>query len=123
MSSAKAVWQALGAVAVAIVPLIAIGPIGFPEIVNIIVVAIGAYLVWNTKNYPNWPYGKALSSGATTLTTGLVALATNYAFGDVSAQQWWQLGVALLTTFLVYMFPNTGERTTNVTDSTGPRAA
>lgn len=107
-SAAKAGVQALGTVIVAIIPLLVVGPLGFSEIVNIIIVAVGAFLVWNTKNYPNWRYGKALASGAATLTAGLVTIASNYAFGDVSAQQWWQLVASILTTIAVYVIPNTG---------------
>lgn len=108
MNMAKAIVQALGAVLVAIVPLLVTGPLGFSEIVNIIVVAIGAFVVWNTKNYPNWRYGKALASGTATVTTALVAIGSNYAFGDVSPQQWVQLVVALLTTVAVAAVPNAG---------------
>jgi len=108
MTIAKAVAQALGAVLVAIVPLLVAGPLGFSEIVNIIVVAIGAFVVWNTKNYPNWRYGKALASGAAALTTALVAIGSNYAFGDVSAQQWWQIVISILTAVAVAAVPNTG---------------
>lgn len=108
MTSAKAVAQGIGAVAVAVLPLLVVGPLGFSEIVNVIVVGVGAFVVWNTKNYPNWRYGKLLASAAATLTAGLVAIASNYAFGDVSAQQWTQLVVALVTTILVGWIPNTG---------------
>lgn len=108
MSATKAVVQALGAVAVAVLPLLVAGPLGFSEIVNVIVVGVGAFLVWNTKNYPNWRYGKLLASAATTLTTGLVAIASSYSFGEVSSQQWWQLGVAVVTSILVWWFPNSG---------------
>lgn len=109
----KAIVQAVGAILVAIFPLLVVGPLGFSEIVNVIVVAIGAFVVWNTKNYPNWRYGKLLASGATTCTTALVAIASNYAFGDVSAQQWWQLALAVLTTVAVGLAPNTGYVTTD----------
>ena len=73
-----------------------------------IVVAVGAFVVWNTKNYPNWRYGKLLASAAATLTTGLVAIASNYAFGDVSSQQWVQLALAVITSIVVWWVPNTG---------------
>jgi len=105
---AKAIVQAIGAVLVAVLPLLVVGPLGFSEIVNVIVVAIGAFLVWNTKNYPNWRYGKLLASVAATVTTGLVAIASDYEFGDVSTQQWWQLGISIITSALVYWIPNTG---------------
>lgn len=108
MLIAKAVVQALGAVLVAILPFLFVGPLGFSEWVNIIVVAVGAYVVWNTKNYPNWRYGKALASGAATLTAGLINIASHYAFGDTSTQQWVQLLVAILTTIAVAAVPNTG---------------
>ena len=108
MRYAKTIVQAVGAVAVAVLPLLVSGPLGFSEIVNVIVVAVGAFLVWNTKNYPNWRYGKLLASGAATLTTGLVAIASDYAFGDVSAQQWWQLVISVIVTVLVGTVPNTG---------------
>jgi ABC-type thiamin/hydroxymethylpyrimidine transport system permease subunit len=108
MNVAKAVAQAVGTIVVAIIPLLVIGPLGFSEIVNVIIVGLGAFLVWNTKNYPNWRYGKALASGAATLGAGLVALASNYAFGDVSTQQWVQLLVSIVTTVAVYFIPNAG---------------
>jgi len=124
MSTAKTVAQALGAVVVAVFPLLFVGPLGFSEIVNIIVVAVGAFLVWNTKNYPNWRYGKLLASAAATLTAGLVAIASNYAFGDVSPQQWWQLALSILTSVVVYFVPNTGYayRDASVREA-GPRPA
>lgn len=121
MSTAKTVAQAVGTVVVAIIPLVVIGPLGFSEIVNIVVVAIGAFLVWNTKNYPNWRYGKALASGAAALTTGLVAIASNYAFGDVSVQQWWQIAVSIITTVAVYFIPNTGYAYREATPGPGPQ--
>jgi hypothetical protein len=108
MNIAKAVAQALGAVLVAVLPLLVVGPLGFSEIVNVIVVAIGAFVVYNTKNYPNWRYGKALASAATALTTGLVAIASYNSFGDVSPQQWWQIVISVLTTVAVYFIPNAG---------------
>lgn len=108
MSVAKAVAQGFGAVLVAVIPLLFVGPLGFSEIINVIVVGIGAFVVWNTKNYPNWRYGKLLASIAATLTTGLVAIASNYAFGDVSTQQWVQLALSLLTNVVVCLVPNTG---------------
>ena len=110
MSTAKTVVQAVGTVLVAVLPLLVVGPLGFSEIVNVIVVGVGAFLVWNTKNYPNWRYGKALASGAATLTAGLVVLASNYAFGDVSTQQWVQLLVSVVTTVGVYFVRNQGYR-------------
>lgn len=121
MNSAKAVAQAIGAVLVAIIPLLFVGPLGFSEIVNIIVVGIGAFVVWNTKNYPTWHYGKVLASVAATLTTGLVNIASNYAFGDVSAQQWVQLVIAIITTLAVYWVPNPRSTVVNTTVETGPR--
>lgn len=121
MSTAKTVAQAVGTVIVAVIPLLVIGPLGFSEIVNIIVVGIGAFLVWNTKNYPNWRYGKALASGAATLTAGLVAIASNYAFGDVSVQQWWQIAVSVITTVAVYVIPNIGYAYREATPGSGPR--
>lgn len=108
MTIAKAVVQAIGAVLVAVLPLLVVGPLGFSEWINIIVVGIGAFVVYNTKNYPNWRYGKALASAAMTLTTGLVALTSYNAFGDVSTQQWWQIVISVFTTVAVYFIPNTG---------------
>lgn len=116
MSVAKAIAQAVGAILVAILPLLFVGPLGFSEIINVIVVAVGAFLVWNTKNYPNWRYGKLLASGAATLTTGLVAIASNYEFGDVSHQQWWQLAVSVLTTLLVGWVPNSPSTSAGVSE-------
>lgn len=120
MNAAKTVAQAVGTVLVAVLPLLFVGPLGFSEIVNVIVIGIGAFLVWNTKNYPNWPYGKLLTSAAATLTTGLVALASDYAFGDVSAQQWWQIVISVITSILVYAVPNTGYAYRNADGSPTP---
>ena len=124
MNVAKAVAQAIGAILVAVLPLLVVGPLGFSEIVNVIVVAIGAFVVYNTKNYPNWRYGKALASAATALTTGLVAIASYNSFGDVSPQQWWQLALSILTSVVVYFVPNTGYayRDASVREA-GPRPA
>jgi hypothetical protein len=105
-TSTKAIVQAVGAILVAVLPLLTLGPLGFSEIINVVVVGIGALVVWNTKNYPGWRYGKLLASVATTLTTGLVAIASNYEFGEVSTQQWVQILLALLTTAAVGYFPN-----------------
>src|SRR4051812_45396892 len=121
MVAAKTVVQAVGAVAVAVLPLLFVGPLGFSEIVNVIVVAVGAFLVWNTKNYPNWRYAKLLASAATALTTGLVAIASEYAFGDVSPQQWVQLALSVVTSFAVYYIRNSPDTTGGVHDPQGPR--
>lgn len=115
MTATKAVAQAVGAVLVAVLPLLVVGPLGFSEIVNVIVIGVGAYIVWNTKNYPNWRYGKLLASGAATLTAGLVAIASEYSFGDVSPQQWWQLVIAILTTVAVGALRNDPYTTQDVT--------
>jgi len=120
MNAAKAAAQAVGAVLVAVLPLLFVGPLGFSEIVNVIVVAIGAFVVWNTKNYPNWRYGKLLASGAATLTTALVAIASNYSFGDVSVQQWVQLALSVITTVVVYVVPNSGYTGVEAERRTGP---
>lgn len=124
MNAAKAIAQGFGAVLVVVLPLLVVGPLGFSEIINVIVVAIGAFVVWNTKNYPNWRYGKLLASLAATLTTGLVTIASNYAFGDVSTQQWIQLIISVVTSFVVWWIPNTGYayRDASAVDG-GPRAA
>jgi len=121
MNAAKTAVQAVGAIAVAVLPLLFVGPLGFSEIVNVIIVAIGAFVVWNTKNYPNWHYGKLLASAAATLTTGLVAIASNYSFGDVSVQQWVQLALAVVTTVVVYVVPNSGYSYAEAERGVGPR--
>ena len=120
MNSAKAITQAVGAVLVAVLPLLFVGPFGFSEIVNVIVVGIGAFVVWNTKNYPYWQYGKVLASAAATLTTGLVAIASNYSFGDVSVQQWVQVALSVITTVAVYLVRNTGYAYKETDTRTGP---
>lgn len=116
MASAKAVAQAVGAVLVAVLPLLFMGPLGFSEIVNVIVVGVGAYVVWNTKNYPNWRYGKLLASVAATLTTALVAIASNYSLGDVSPQQWLQLAISVITSIAVWWVPNPLSTTRGVSE-------
>lgn len=120
MNSKKAIAQAVGAILVAIIPLLLVGPLGFSEIVNIIVAAIGAFVVWNTKNYPYWQYGKVLASAAATLTTGLVNIASHYAFGDTSTQQWVQLALAVVTTTVVYGVRNAGYAYRETDRTTGP---
>lgn len=121
MVAAKTIVQAVGAVAVAVLPLLFVGPLGFSEIVNVIVIGVGAFIVWNTKNYPNWRYAKLLASAAATLTTGLVAIASSYAFGDVSTQQWVQLALSVVTSFAVYYIPNSPDTTGGVRGVDGPR--
>lgn len=120
MASNKAIAQAVGAVLVAVIPLLFIGPLGFSEIINVIVVGVGAFLVWNTKNYPNWWYGKLLASVATVITTGLVAIASEYEFGQVSAQQWIQIGTSALTTAAVFYIRNSPNTTGGVQNPQGP---
>lgn len=122
MAIAKAVAQALGAVLVTVFPMLFVGPLGFSEWINVIIVAVGAFVVYNTKNYPNWRYGKALASGATALTTGLVALTSYNSFGDVSMQQWWQILISVLTTIAVYFIPNQGYAYHDVRTGGTPRA-
>lgn len=121
MVAAKTIVQAVGAVLVAVLPLLFVGPLGFSEIVNVIVVAVGAFLVWNAKNYPNWRYAKLLASGAATLTAGLVTIASSYGFRDVSTQQWVQLALSVVTSFAVYYIPNVPNTTGGVQDPGGPR--
>lgn len=116
MTIVKTIAQAVGAILVAVLPLLFVGPLGFSEIVNVIVVAVGAFIVWNTKNYPNWRYGKLLASAAATLTTGLVAIASNYTFGDVSNQQWLQLVTSVVTSVAVYYLPNSPSTTRGVSE-------
>src|SRR3954471_4512174 len=115
-TSTKAIVQAVGAILVAVLPLLTLGPLGFSEIINVVVVGIGALVVWNTKNYPNWRYGKLLASVAATLTTALVAIASNYSLGDVSPQQWLQLGVSVITSIAVWWVPNPLSTTRGVSE-------
>lgn len=121
MNAAKTVAQAVGAVLVAVLPLLFVGPLGFSEWVNVIVVGIGAFVVWNTKNYPYWQYGKLLASVAATVTTGLVNIASHYVFGDTSTQQWVQLALAIVTTAAVYGVRNTGYAYRETDRTTGPQ--
>lgn len=100
----KAIAQLLGAVIVAVLPLLAdISQFGPSEWVNVALVAVGSAVVWNTANHPDWPYGKLIGSALITALTTLNSFLTG---GGVTTVELLQIVLALITTLVVGVIPN-----------------
>jgi hypothetical protein len=100
----KAIWQAIGAVLTALLPMVVVDQWSTEHIINTVVVATGAFLVWNQKNASDWLVGKAIASGIIAGATLLLTLL----IGGVTTGEVVQVVVAFLTTAMVYLFPNDG---------------
>jgi hypothetical protein len=101
---AKAGVQLAGAVLVAVLPLLSSTNVfNSTEAVNIAIVGVGAAVVWNTTNHPDWRYGKLVGSA---LITGLTALNSFMVYGVVTQAEIMQIVLAFVTTICVGLVPN-----------------
>jgi hypothetical protein len=95
--------QLLGAVLVAILPfLTGNAPMGAAEWMNVASVGLGAAVVWNTTNHPEWPYGKLIGSALITALTTLSPIVSH----GITRPEIMQIVIALITTILVGTIPN-----------------
>jgi fluoride ion exporter CrcB/FEX len=100
---AKAGVQLQGAVLVAVLPLLSTDtPLGASEWVNVALVAVGAAVVWNTQNHPDWPYGKLIGSALVTALTTL----NSFLSDGLTRAEIMQIVLALVVTIAVGGFPN-----------------
>lgn len=101
---AKSWTQLLGAVLVAVMPLLSTnGPLTTSEWVNVATVGVGAGVVWNTTNHPEWPYAKLVGSALVTALTTL----NSFLSDGLSNAEIMQMVLALAVTMLVGVVPNT----------------
>jgi hypothetical protein len=100
---AKAAVQLVGAVLVGVMPLLSTDtPLGASEWVNVALVGVGAAVVWNTQNHPDWPYGKLIGSALMTALTTLNSLLSD----GLTRAEIMQCVLALVVTIAVGGFPN-----------------
>jgi uncharacterized membrane protein len=110
MSMAKALIQILAAIA-AVLPAVipAMSPdMGVTEWLNVAILAIGAYEVWNTNNSQFWPLGKSYASVAMTILIAINTLVIDGVFleGGITGAELLQLIVAILAPIGVYVTRN-----------------
>lgn len=106
----KAIWQLIGAVLVAVLPLLTGDHhLATSEWVNILLVALGAATVYIAGNLPTgpWQLTKTIMSA---LQAGAVVLVSVLTEG-VTATEWFQVGAAILTVWAVYQVPARGTTT------------
>lgn len=98
----KALIAVVGAFVLAISAVISDG-IQPPEWAQVLIAASTALTVWLAANLPAWPYVK----GMVAFIGGVTALGVSYITGDeVTAAEWWNLGVIALTAVGVIAIPN-----------------
>lgn len=104
MSTVK-FWVALfAAVAAAVGPFLAAGPLDFAGIVNVLVAGGGALYVYLSKNDPTgvWSYAKTIAHGVAAV--GVIVLSV--LSGGISPLEWIQVGATLLGTLGVWKLGN-----------------
>ncbi|HST77283.1 MAG TPA: hypothetical protein VLN58_02220 [Verrucomicrobiae bacterium] len=101
---AKAFVHLVGAILVAVLPLLTTNsPMGATEWMNVALVGIGAAVVWNTTNYPGWPYGKVIGSALTTALTAVNSLVEQHGLTQAAIMQ---IILAGVVTIAVGFIPN-----------------
>ena len=116
MSSAKALVQIIAAIAAiipAVIPALS-SDMGVTEWVNVAILAVGAYEVWNADNNTVWPNGKVFASIAMSvlLAVNTVIIDMTFLDGGVTSTEWVQLVIAVLAPIGVYITTNRGTTTT-----------
>ena len=112
MGNAKLWVQLIAAVLAAIAPALLAGGLGFIEWVNVAILAIGAYQVWNTANPNIWPKGKAFASAAMSVLAFIPTLISNVDFSNIDISEGLnagtiaQLVIAILAPIGVYSVRN-----------------
>lgn len=100
---AKALTQLGGSLLIAVLPLLSTGrDLSTSEWVNVAITGVGAAVVWNTQNHPEWPYGKLIGSA-------LIAALTvfNSALSDgITQPEVIQIILAFVTSVTVAVVPN-----------------
>jgi hypothetical protein len=103
----KALLQLVAAVLAAVVPAFA-DTTNWTDLshwVNVLILAVGAYQVWNADNTTYWPMGKMYAS----LAMSVLMIATGFVTdGVLDVGEIVQLVIAALTPFGVYAVRNTG---------------
>lgn len=100
---AKAGVQLIGAVLVAVFPLLSTGTqLDASEWVNVALIGVGAAVVWNTQNHPEWPYGKLIGSALMTALTTL----NSFLSDGLTRAEIMQVIIGLVVTIAVAGFPN-----------------
>jgi hypothetical protein len=105
MSSALKFWvAAAAAVAVAVGPILASGPLDFPGLVNVLVAAGGAIYVYLQRNdvTGTYAYAKTLAHAVAAVGVILVSVLS----GGISPVEWIQVGATLLGTLGVFGLRN-----------------
>lgn len=101
----KLLVQILAAVLAAVLPaFVGEGPINLTEWINVAILAIGGYQVWNAQNTNIWPIGKTLASVA----MSVLVLLVSFVDGGLATGEIIQLVIAGLTPFGVYTVRNAG---------------
>jgi hypothetical protein len=106
VSIMKTLVQLLATVLAAVVPAFAAGPLDMVGWFNVIVLAAGAFMVYNAANIPGWNYAKLLASGVSAVA---VLLMSSWS-GGLSTAEIMQLVLAFLGAVGVGAIPNAGYR-------------
>lgn len=70
---AKTLAALLAAVLAAVMPGLLDAPMGWPEWINVVVLAAGALHVANAENVPGWRYAKAIAAGVAAAGVAVIA--------------------------------------------------
>lgn len=103
MGTAKTWVQLLAAILAAIAPALVTNDwTNLTYWVNVMILAVGAYQIWNAQNTDIWPAGKTYASASMAVLVLLVA----FVDGGVNTGEIIQLVLAALTPFGVYAISN-----------------
>lgn len=108
MTVAKAIVQLVMTVLAVIVPALTVGPLDTAAWVNIVILAMGAVMVYNAANIPGWSYAKLVASAVSAIGVVLASsLTSGHALGAVD---YIQMALAAAAALGVGAIPN-GSRT------------
>jgi hypothetical protein len=103
VQAAAAILALLAAVLTAVLPGIEDGPMGWPEWVNVGILAAGAINVYNAANLPGYRYAKLIASVVSTVGVLLVSFLSD---GALTTTEIIQIVVAIGGSFGVRQVPN-----------------
>lgn len=92
MSYLRSVLQALVAVLAAVIPALTDAPMDQAAVFNVIALAAGALMVWNSPATQDWAFAKTIASA---VAAGAVVISSAVSDG-MSVPEWIQVGVAVL---------------------------
>lgn len=108
MTVMKAIVQVIATALAAVIPALAVGPLDAIGWFNVVALAAGALMVYNSANIPGWNYAKLIASAVAAVAVLLMSSWT----GGLSSAEIIQLVLAFLGALGVGAVPNGGRAAT-----------